>query len=139
MSSQNPKQSPNLRRLQAVLNARYPGEKEAVIYLDKLRQVASDRQIITDALLALRKSRTGKNYTPVAHREYALLDPSTVTDLQATLTNAVIEALQNILQGMAFASPNQVSPTQIRKHAESAVMNTFNLVGNSMRFEDDED
>lgn len=131
-----------MRRIQAVLNAKYDGELQAVEFLDYARQQegATDRGIITDALLLMRERYMGKVYQPRNHRETVNIAPDNMALFEARLTAAVTDALTRILSGMAISGASAVSPQQIRAAArESAAVSTANLVGESMRYVDDED
>lgn len=141
MSSQNPRGNEKMRRIQAVLNARYPGEREAVEFLDQVRERGGeDRALVTDALLVLRERETGKAYVPPNFRETVNIAPDNMALFEARLTAAVTDALTRILSGMAISGASAVSPQQIRAAArESAAVSTANLVGESMRYVDDED
>lgn len=152
MGTENPKtKSNNLRRVQAVLNSKYPREKKAVEMVDSARdQGVDDRTLLTDALLELRRKKMREGYIPGDNRTFALLDPTSIDDLQARLEHsltgiqermieAVITALEGILGGMSLTTHTPIPPAEIRAQAENAVISTFNLVGNSMRFDPTED
>lgn len=152
MGTENPKtKGDNLRRVQAVLNNKYPREKKAVEMVDSAReQGVDDRTLLTDALLELRRKKMREGYIPGDNRTFAVLDPSSIDDIQARLERsltgiqermieAVITALENILGGMSLTAHTPIAPSEIRAQAENAVISTFNLVGNSMRFDPTED
>lgn len=144
MSSQNPRGKVNMRRVQAVLNARYPGECEAVEFLDRARQEtdANDRALITEAILLLREKYTGEAYTPPNFRETVSLAPDSMAEFEARVTAAVTEALTRILSGLSLGSA-PMTRTQIQTAARESVaaVSTANLVGKSMRYaaDDEED
>ncbi|MBZ0279407.1 MAG: hypothetical protein K8L97_01620 [Anaerolineae bacterium] len=140
MASQNPRAKPHMRRMQAVLNDRYKGEKEAIEFLDYARSQdgASDRAIITEALLMMRKKKMGKDFTLPNFRETVSLAPESMDEFEDRLTQAVTAALTKILSGLSLASP-KVTVSQIQTIARESAVSTFNLVGKSMRYEPDED
>lgn len=142
MSSQNPRGNEKMRRVQAVLNARYPGEREAVEFLDYVRQQpgANDRALITEALLLLREKTTGQVYTPPNFREAVNLAPASMAEFEARLTTAVTDALTRILSGLSLnAAP--MTHTQIQAVARESVaaVATANLIGASAQYGDEDE
>lgn len=151
MASKNPKTTgDNLRRVQAVLNAKYPREKRAVEMVDSAReQGVDDRTLLVDALLELRKRKMREGYTPGDNRTYAVLDPASIADMQARLEQSLIGVQERLVEAVAIAlegilghmtiSAGYIDPLVIRDEAEKAAISTFNLVGNSMKFNPDDD
>lgn len=149
--SANPAGNEKMRRIQAVLNARYADEWYAVDVLDKARQTKdsegelySDRHIIVEALKALgEKYPDSFSLPPISHEE-KIVPPHIITHIVDAVLRSVDMALEGIgLNSAGFNSSQWREQRQtIREDVVinvSGVVSTGNLTGDSYKFDDTDD
>lgn len=144
----NPRGKPEMRRVQAILNARYLDEEQAVRALDWARagkdstgNPVTDRLIIREALVALAEKYGWEfNPLPPLGQPLARLDNDSIN----AIANAVEQAVEGVLSAMAVnashfatAENREAFKRTIRTSINEAIT-TSNLTGESFKFDEDE-
>lgn len=145
--SPNPRGNPHMRRLQAVLNARYSDEVYSVTVLDWARSHRlkngdpyPDRQIINEALEALGEKHGVKNIDDAPQLSEPDEKGINVNLLASELGTRLEGILKRVLGNVQFNSIDDWDSQKetIAKEFGSAV-STANLTGKSYEYNPDED
>lgn len=145
--SANPRGAANLRSVQIVLNSKYADEMQAVAVLDKARltrdkngDLHRDRFIITEALIAL-----GEKYPSLEMPEPTTREELFSEQVVDGVTQAIIDMIESIVSSAGINAAQYEQSTQrasIRQQVMqtvTSVIATDNMVGDSYKWQDDED